>query len=216
MLMRYVGLLVLFFLFLGVGCANQDEQKTEQASSATTQQETQEVVQQTQEEIETEDLPVFDLISSQTTILAQLESSGRGGRFKEGLANILSDRSVLLLDGACNAQTYIDLAKTVYRQKDIGSYHIVIATFAEGALSTTDSCIKMFFPMTDIESLKSMLALLQSDFQNKLEETEVSLTIQQDLPGPCEEVAAYVAKRFPKSAERAYERCKRIRQQEQE
>ncbi|MBI2473953.1 hypothetical protein HYV70_05380 [Candidatus Uhrbacteria bacterium] len=216
--MRYLSLLVIFLFFTGAGCANLT-QETTKTPAGTFEESEQETLEQDEEETDADMEEIestdFDLVSSESIIVTQ-QKTGRNGRLKEGLTNILSNRTVLLLDGQCNIDTYVDLAQTVYRQKDIGSYSILVATFEEETLSETDSCIKMLFPLTDIESLKSMLALLQSDFQDQLDETEVSLTIQQDLPGTCEEVAEYVAKKFPKSAERAYERCKRIREQAQE
>ncbi|HAU66131.1 MAG: hypothetical protein UT30_C0002G0043 [Candidatus Uhrbacteria bacterium GW2011_GWF2_39_13] len=217
--MRYLSLLVIFLLITGAGCTNL-RQKTTNEPTETFEEQEQEVLEQGEEELEVNDEQIetsdFDLVSSESTILKQLQTTGRGSQLKNGLNTILSNRSVLLLGGECQVETYTDLAQTVYRQKEIGSYSIIIASFEEDVLSESDSCIKMLFPLTDIESLKSMLALLQSDFQDQLEETEVSLTIQQDLPGTCEEVAAYVAKKFPKSAERAYERCTSIREQEEE
>lgn len=126
-------------------------------------------------------------------------------------------RQILLLDSTCDAGTYTDSAENVLREKDLGTYTVVIAQYGESEPPKADgSCVKMSFPPKDIKSLREMMALLKEQDQQKLEDSGVSVALQQDLPGSCEQVAAEIAKRFPTFAEKALERCKQQQEQQEQ
>lgn len=104
------------------------------------------------------------------------------------------------------------------REKDLGTYAIVIAQFQGStppAVSESDACLKMSFPLRDIQSLRAMLTLLQEDFQGELTETNASVMIQDDLPGGCDEVVEQIAKRFPQAAEQARARCEALKERQE-
>src|SRR3990167_457940 len=205
--------LSLFFLvgiviIMGAGCKNTP---ANQNSSS---------ISQNEEAFTQEDLPVFDSDvsspSSSPNSTSQNESTSSRGPLRGRVQEVVAGRSILLLNEGCSLEDYKDQALQVYQEKDLGTSAVLVAEFEEGTTFEGDACVEMFFPVTDIASLKTLLQTLQLDLQNYLDDTEVALTIQQDLPGTCEEVAAYIAQKHPKFADRALARCEQLQKQRED
>ncbi|HBO99632.1 MAG: hypothetical protein UU48_C0006G0038 [Candidatus Uhrbacteria bacterium GW2011_GWF2_41_16] len=197
--MKKNAFILLLVLFVGVGCV----------PSSTPLQKT----------TENEEQKKTEVVSSQTSSSASSETeisdiTTRRGRLRDKLTGMMkngSPRQILLLDSSCESATYTKEAKEGYREKDLGTFTVIIASFDEGkapVVDGSDSCLKMSFPARDFASLKKMLNLLSEDLQKTLESSNVSVTIQEDLPGACDKVAEYIARRNPSLAEKAYARCK--------
>ncbi|HLD17734.1 MAG TPA: transglutaminase-like domain-containing protein [Patescibacteria group bacterium] len=140
---------------------------------------------------------------------------------RESLQNLKSQRGsrqILLVGTGCDVSAYTENASKIYQEKDLGSFTVVIAQF-DGTeppkVDSSDACLKMSFPSRDLVSVRKMLALLQEDLQKQLESSGASVSLQNDLPGSCDRVAAIVTKRFPSFAQKAKARCEALKAQQQ-
>ena len=162
-----------------------------------------------------------DTPSSPTTVSATsgYPSGSPAGTTIADQRFIIGPRQILVIASTCDTKPYTDTAKQIFRQKNLGTYTVILAEYlplkSAPSVSVSDTCLKMSFPGRDLASLKQMKDLLQADLQTTLETTGVSATIQDDLPGSCEKVADTIAKRFPKAADQAYARCKALKEQQQ-
>lgn len=124
-------------------------------------------------------------------------------------------RQIILVKSECDVSEYTEGA-TVLREKNVGDYTVSIVQYGDIDAPDTDDCVEMSFAAREVRKLRQMMTLLQEELQSDLEESEVSVSLQDDLPGSCDEVAQQIADRYPQAAERIRARCEQLKEQQQQ